>query len=127
MHVISKARSATRSLRLSGGKGAGVADAAPDGVAGAGEGDPPGIDAGVVCGVADQDADRLVAAEHGVDFLADHGRGLRPQHDGGPAADRGFQLIEAGFQLPAGGVRGGGLLRGQQHGIGDVGDQGEGL
>ena len=42
---------------------------------------------GVVGGVADQGADRLVAAEHGVDLLADHRRGLRPQDDGGAAAE----------------------------------------
>ena len=46
--------------------------------------------------------------EHGVDLLADHRRGLRAQHHGGAAADRGFQLIEAGFQLPAASVSRGG-------------------
>ena len=125
--VIPEARSAAMSSRRSGGKAAGVADAAADSVAGAGEGDAGGVDPGAVCGVADQGADRLVAAEHGVDLLPDHRRGLRAQHHRGTAADRGFQLIEAGFQLPAGGVGAGGLLRGQQAGIGDVGDQGEGL
>ena len=73
-----------------------------------------GIDPGVVCGVADQGADRLVAAEHGVDLLADHRRGLRPQDDGGAAAERGLQLTEAGLQLPAGRVGGRGLLQ-RQH------------
>ena len=86
-----------------------------------------GSSPGVGGGVADQGADRLVAAEHRVDLLADHRRGLRAQHHGGAAPDRGFQLIEAGFQLPAGGVGARRLLRGQQRGIEQVGDQGEGL
>src|ERR1019366_9920320 len=54
------------------GKASGVADAAADSVAGAGEGDPGGVYSGVAGGVADQGADGLVAAEHGVDLLADH-------------------------------------------------------
>ena len=66
-------------------------------VAGAGEGDPGRVYPGVVCGVADQGADCLVAAQHRVDFLPDHRRGLRPQHDGGAAAQGGFQLAEASF------------------------------
>src|SRR5258707_13220038 len=78
--VNSKAMAVARSPRRSGGKASGVADAAADGVAGAGEGDPGGIQARVAGGVADQGADRLVAAEHGVDLLADHRRGL-PTHD----------------------------------------------
>src|SRR5258708_34458013 len=78
--VISKARSAARSPRRSGGKASGVADAAADGVAGAGEGDPGGIQARVACGVGDQGADRLVAAEPGGGALAAHRRGLaRPE------------------------------------------------
>src|ERR1017187_760815 len=61
--VISKARPAVRPPGCSGGKASGVADAAADPVAGAGEGDAGGVYPGVVCGVADQGADGLVAAE----------------------------------------------------------------
>src|SRR5258708_8052999 len=78
--VISKARSASASSSAGGGKGPGVTDAPAYRVAGAGEGDPPGIQPGVACGVADQGADRLVAAEHGGDLLADHRRGPLPPH-----------------------------------------------
>ena len=57
--VISKARSAARSSRRSGGKSSGVADAAAISVAGAGEGDPGGVDPGVACGV--EAFDRILA------------------------------------------------------------------
>ena len=109
--MIWAARSAASSSRSGGGKASGVADAAADGLAGGGEGDPQRVNPGVGCGVADQGADRLVAAEHGVDLLADHRRGLRAQDDGGPAAERGLQLIEAGLQLPAPRIGVRGLLR----------------
>ena len=62
---------------------------------------PGGLQAGVVRGVAVQGADRLVAARHRVDLLPDYRRRLGAEHHGGAAAQGGFQLGEAGFQLPA--------------------------
>src|SRR5258708_9541418 len=91
---------AAMSPRSSGGKASGVADAAADGVAGAGEGDPGGIQARVAGGVADQGADRLVAAEHGVDFLADHRRGPWGRRPPRPPPGPGTPPPAAGVHPP---------------------------
>src|SRR5215470_2996767 len=82
----------------SGGKGR--ADGPADGLDGALELDPVGVDAGGGGGGADQGADGVVGQQVAPYFLLDHVRGLRAQHLRGPGRVR-LDLAVRPLVLPA--------------------------
>src|SRR5258706_15839135 len=87
-----------RSCR-SGGKGRRFGGTAADDADGPLELDPVGVDAGLGGGPADQGGYGPVGEQVAVDLLADHVRGLGPQHPPG-AAQAGLELGVPGLVLP---------------------------
>ena len=103
--------SAVARFRREGGKGRLGGDLAADDVQCAGEGEPVGVEFGLVGGFGHEPADGVVGDQQPVELLQDHVRGAGAE-DGGRAALVGFYLVESDLDFPALMV-GGGDLRGR--------------
>lgn len=105
-----------------GGKCCLAGDVPTGSVQGAGEGDPVGIEAGLVGGVVDSFPERVVDEEEPVDLLLDTGRITGPQDKLVSSLVR-FDLVECVLDLPSLVVEGGEFFRRRLGGIADGGDQ----
>lgn len=124
--VISSSVALSAAASREGGKSRLAGDLAADYAQRAHEGQPVGVDVGLVGRLAHEVPDCVMSEQESPDFLPDHLRRFRSQHPA-PASLMSFQLIEAGLELPALSI-GSRQFRGARLiGIHDRGDEAENL